>query len=475
MNDYNNTKLNVYDKNSIERYAQRMVGKTFLELIDDDSNSLIVSEDVIPYGASHENKNRKGGLGEIVEERFFHYKSNNISAPDFEEAGVELKTTPYKILADNRIVAKERLVLCMIDYNSVVNELDFFSSHFWNKSSVLLLVYYLWEKSIKNRLFYRIDYVRLFTPIEEDLKIIKNDYSKIVNKIINGFAHELSESDTFYLSACPKASDSSVRRSQPFSNIPAKPRAFAYKSSYMTYVLNNYIIGKTPEYERIDALNEYDDIERYVTKTINEYKGKTFDYLCHHFKINITKKPKNLGSMLALRMLNVNSNNAEEFAKANVIVKTIRVSQNGKIKESMSFPAFKFNEIISQNWEESDLYEMLNSTKFLFVVYKEDNNGEMRLNHAQFWNIPYSDLNTDVKGVFEKTKYALNHLPYDLKDEKGNNVSIFPKQSENRVCHVRPHARNAEDTYELPDGRLYTKQCFWLNNSYILEQIKDYL
>lgn len=39
------------------------------------------------------------------------------------------------------------------------------------------------------------------------------------------------------------------------------------------------------------------------------------------------------------------------------------------------------------------------------------------------------------------------------------------------MCHVRPHARNSKDTYELPDGRKYPKQCFWLNNSYILSQL----
>lgn len=29
------------------------------------------------------------------------------------------------------------------------------------------------------------------------------------------------------------------------------------------------------------------------------------------------------------------------------------------------------------------------------------------------------------------------------------------------------------DTYELPDGRQYPKQCFWLNNTYIYNQIDE--
>lgn len=64
----------------------------------------------------------------------------------------------------------------------------------------------------------------------------------IVNKIKAGKAHELSEGDTLYLGAAPKASTSADRRKQPFNEELAKPRAFAFKNSYMTYVLNNYII-----------------------------------------------------------------------------------------------------------------------------------------------------------------------------------------------------------------------------------------
>jgi hypothetical protein len=49
----------------------------------------------------------------------------------------------------------------------------------------------------------------------------------------------------------------------------------------------------------------------------------------------------------------------------------------------------------------------------------------------------------------------------------------LPKQAENPVAHVRPHGRNAADKLPLPDGRMMTKQCFWLNNSYVANQIKE--
>ena len=38
----------------------------------------------------------KGAIGTVVEESWFGYKPNSKPTPDFEEAGVELKVTPYR-------------------------------------------------------------------------------------------------------------------------------------------------------------------------------------------------------------------------------------------------------------------------------------------------------------------------------------------------------------------------------------------
>ena len=37
-------------------------------------------------------RGEKGGLGELIEERYFHYQTNNDARPDFDKAGVELKS-----------------------------------------------------------------------------------------------------------------------------------------------------------------------------------------------------------------------------------------------------------------------------------------------------------------------------------------------------------------------------------------------
>lgn len=459
------------DPKSIEAYAQKLIGKTFADICRED---IIGASDIVRRAANydllHENKKRKGGLGEIIEERFFHYQCNNDSRPDFEKAGVELKVTPYKINKNGTIAAKERLIITMIDYFSVIDE-TFEESHLWQKSRLILIIYYLYQREIQNRLDYKINYAKLFSPPERDMKIIKHDFEIIVEKIKNGKAHELSESDTLYLGAAPKAATSQDRRKQPFSDELAKPRAFAFKNSYMTYVLNHYIIPDKDTYEPIIKEETEWSFEDYVVSKIEAYTGYTKEDLCEQFlSKDYTKSPKNLGAILIYRILGIKGNHAEEFEKANIVIKTIRIRNNNTIKESMSFPAFKFQELVKEEWETSTFGTYLSETRFLFVVYKYDEQNELRLMGCQFWNMPYNDLNIEVQKVWKLTQQVLlDGLVIERRD--GKNYNNFPHASENPVCHVRPHGRDANDTDELPDGRNYPKQCFWLNNHYILKQL----
>lgn len=459
------------DALSIENYAKQLIGKTFEEaILINQNHDFQINED---SKVNFANKKRKGGLGEIIEKGFFHYNPNNDSSADFKKAGLELKVTPYKKSKNNKISAKERLVLTMINYFNDINY-DFENSHLWKKSKLILLIYYLYEKEIINRLDYKINYVKIFTPPEKDLKIIKEDFKKIINKIKAGKAHELSESDTFYLGAAPKARNSKDRRKQPFSEILAKPRAFALKNSYMTYVLNNYIIPDKVLYNNSESILKNkipNNFECYILNKINNFKDYSISDLQNYFDVNYKKNPKNLNSLIIYKILGINGNKAEEFIKANIVIKTVRLSKNNSIKESMSFPTFKFKELIKEECETSTFVRFLEETKFLFVIYKEIGNKELVLKGAQFWNMSVQDIEKGVYPVWQKTKDILIDGLNVIVDSKGIRHTNFPQKSFNEICHVRPHARNKYDTYPLPQGGEYMKHCFWLNNTYILSQL----
>ena len=412
----------------------------------------------------------KGAIGTMIEESWFGYSPNSESEPDFPEAGVELKATPYLRNTRGDIRAKERLVCNIINY---MEEYDctFHKSSFWHKCNTMLLMSYEHFKD-KPKTEYRIDKAILFSFPEEDLIIIEQDWECIMNKVRRGLAHEISEGDTLYLAACTKGANAAAVRQQPFSDIPAKQRAYSLKSSYMTHILNKYIFGEEEDECIIKDWKQLVNrtFEEYLIGKVSPYFGKTQKEL--KVILGVESTAKNLNEILLAKMLGVSGkiSNSEEFKKASIIPKTIRIQRNGLIKESMSFPKFDFIKLSQEkSWEESELYNYLAPTKFLFVIYQENNQGELILERIKFWNMPSTDLE-EVGRVWARTVQTIREgvQLYQTANGVGNNL---PKATESSVAHVRPHGRDASDKAPLPDGRMMTKQCFWLNSRYVKKQI----
>lgn len=412
----------------------------------------------------------KGAIGSVIEESWFGYKINSDAEADFAEAGVELKVTPYLRKGD-KIRAKERLVCDIINYMTEYKK-TFEESAFWKKCKTMCLMSYEHKADIPKADF-TIDAAILFSFPEEDLLIIKQDWKTIIDKIKAGQAHLITEGDTLYLAACTKGKDSSSVRQQPFSPILAKQRAYSLKSSYMTKVLNTYIFGEAEDEHIIKDWQDLKDksFEQVIYDKVKGYIGKSQTELKELF--SITSTAKHLNDILLARMLNVKGNIAktEEFQNANIIPKTIRVQKNGFVKESMSFPQFKFTEIIKETWDDSELRNYLEPAKFLFVIFKESADGEYIFDGIKFWNIPAEDLE-EVHNVWERTVQIIKD-GVQIEDDGRVKHNNLPKKEENRVAHVRPHAKNSKDTAPLPDGRSMAKQCFWLNNTYIKSVIEN--
>ena len=84
---------------SIEGYAKRLAGRSLREVLPSDVRT------------TYQSGGGKGNLGDLVEREYFGIHPGNISAPDFIEAGVELKTTPLKRVGSS-FRAKEVLSFC---------------------------------------------------------------------------------------------------------------------------------------------------------------------------------------------------------------------------------------------------------------------------------------------------------------------------------------------------------------------------
>ena len=290
----------------------------------------------------------------------------------------------------SHLVMKERLVLNIINYFEEAN-VDFEHSSFWVKNKLLLIMFYLYEYE-RNDSNYMILKSVLHKFLPKDLEIIKSDWKIIHDKIVNGEAQNISEADTMYLGACAKGADAaSSYREQPNSPVKARQRAYCLKASYM-----NSFVDKVFQNKTYDEIVSYDEIkghsfEYLIRLRLCNYFGKTEAELLNQFGINKTAKSR--FNLLCAKMLGINGsiNDSDEFKKANIELKTIRVEENETIREHMSFPHFVYKDIVNQDWEDSDIFNKFYSTKFLFVIFKKTN-GEYRLSNVKLWNMPYQDI-----------------------------------------------------------------------------------
>ena len=481
-----------YDKTdaiSIFEYSKQLIGHSLNSWTSQKSN-IIHDEGEGGYATKN-----KGDLGQNVERVFFGYDPNSSKKADFDEANLELKCTGLRESVNKRgeltYLIKERLVCDIINYVKDVH-LSFEDSNFYAKCSRMLILFYLYQKHASIFDFVFLKSVLWKLPAK-DLLIIKQDYELIIGKIKSGQAHLISESDTMYLAACRKGSGGDKDlRFQPYSDIKAFQRAFSLKPSYMRTILQ-YVIDRgsdfaTNFYEEGEALQlvSQEDLEKssfcdVVMARFKKYYGKNYHELLAALSLKESgakhKYALVANAIISPRNSIIDADKYEELKKSGITMKTVRVNYNGVVKESMSFENIDYVEVFENGvWEDSRLYEIL-TTKFLFVIYKEEEKGssitiagkdekEYKLQRAFFWSMPSSDL--------EEARFYWENI---RKNVMNNTIELskFYSISDHKKFHVRP--KGTKESYHLaaenPNGGKADKFCYWFNSEYVKAIINE--
>lgn len=491
--DQNLFNYNDEDIDSIIEYSHKLLNRKFSDVMEEYNRSLYKSYEDYNDRVVSEVQDKaismksKGQYGNYIEKYFYGYQPNSDSEADFEKIGVELKVTPFKINKNGTLSAKERLVLTILNYMEENLE-DFYSTHLWKKCAKILLLFYnglIPNQTMKD---YVIEKIFLYEWFEEDMAVILEDYQKITDKIKNGRAHELSESDGNYLSTCTKgAGKGKDLRQQPFSHELAKQRAWELKSSYMTYLINHKIFNQSDQESVLaNFRGEKKSFTEVIAEKILSYKGFSEQELYDRFEVNSKAKGKNSTLIRKILGLTGDLDKTKEFQKANMNLRVIRVDKNGLPKEDSPFKTYNFQELVdTEEWEESHPYLEIYNKRFLFVVFKEVAPKEFVLDNIRFWGFPDRQLD-EVQRVWQETRQI-------LKDgvqltQNGNRISTnFPQSRINQVLFTKIHANNTlyelkpgefvgkgklSDTDFLPDGRHITKHSFWMPKKFLKEVLE---
>lgn len=187
-------------------------------------------------------------------------------------------------------------------------------------------------------------------------------------------------------------------------------------------------------------------------------------------------KSKNSLSIISKSILNKLKTNLDNDE---ILVKSIKLNIANRLKESISFPPFKFNQLSSETWENSSFYKLFAHKKIMFFVYKEEFS-KVYFVKTQIYEISRTDLE-EIKRIWFDTKNKLKEGNIVREELNGKLKTSFIGSSESYLAHIRPHARNSNDTDELPcaDSRTgikkLVKQSIWINNKFIEKIIRGSL
>ena len=143
-----------------------------------------------------------------------------------------------------------------------------------------------------------------------------------------------------------------------------------------------------------------------LNERFQPYIGKSIDEISAIADIEVNHKAKSFLQLFISSLLGIKGTKLEqieEFAKANIHLKTVRLEPNGIPKEHMSFKNIDFMEWANEEWEESWLKEYFSETKLLFVVFKyketkrENPNRKLYFQGITLWNMPMTEIEGRLK------------------------------------------------------------------------------
>lgn len=415
----------------------------------------------------------KGRIGNMIQEDFFGIKANSSRESDFVHHDIELKVTPV-LKNNNGYTSKERLVLGMINYLNDYR-ISFNESLPMKKTKRMLLIFYLHEENAQPENF-SIVKVTDFKIDEEDMLQIEVDYNSIIDKIIDGEAHEISERQQKILGACTKGQGKGKDEvEQPFSDQLAKSRAYSYKNGYMTTFFRK--IASPKEIEHLVMSPDKSFLET-VKSVLNTYVGKT-EYEIRDITKNTKKSKAKSGYFnLITSMFEVegqkisNINQTEEFLKEGYAIKTIKNNNFGKKNQDMSFRNLDFTELSYDAFEDSTWYGYFAETKYILVLWDEVEPDVYTFKDYLLW-VPSQEFIQKAENLYDHVQFLIQNseLEVTIKTYASGFVQWkdnLPGKGEFEPFQIRPKAVKGSSITEIPfNNKEIKKKALYIDKQFI--------
>ena len=482
-----------------------------------------------------------GIAGDVIEQSVFGYEKDSDQECDIEIDGVltELKTTGVRIpKSDLKNVvgktgdaynvylgAKEGISITGVTFEPTI-QTDFSTSHFWEKSEHLLIVFYEYKSydvvpAADYANFPIVDYVyNKFNDTERsqlrnDWELVRDylqgiyiNYKDVSerNKKLVGFTHVLRP-NLLLIELVPGFKEKSTGSYQ-------KPR-YRLKKTFIDYIVRGHFDKSRLETEITlkESFSSFAQLDARCHAISARFKGKTFEQLKEVLEVEAEISDKNYGAQCVLKMFGANCkmlNQISDFTKAGIIAKTITITPSGSRTEDMKLSHIDFEEWANRDvdFQDSEVYSYFCEHSFLCPIFcergdcgirrksesKEDFEARIKRESAKttfegFKRFAFDDMfiEDEVKRMWEDSRNLIyqNKLKWEYKyDKEGNKRKNksgsymgspnFPKSADYQVF-FRGGAVDSCDKAKTEEvnGIKMLPQFFWLKGSYIADKLKS--
>jgi hypothetical protein len=505
-----------YSKAYVYQLLEGVKGKTLGEV--DSSNQ---------FARTIKSQKITGIAGDVIEQSVFGYSRDSDQECDIEIDGLltELKTTGVRVpKADLRKVegktgaeynvflgAKEGISITGVTFEPNIQR-DFLTSHFWEKSKRLLLVFYEYKSydvvpASEYANFRIVDYCyNTFSDdergkLQSDWEIVRNYLQDIYSRFPNqpernenlqGFTH-LLRPNLMLIELVPGFKKKSTGSYQ-------KPR-YRLKQTFVDYIVRGHFDKSraATEIRLKESFSSFAQLDARCHEISAKYKGMTFSTLKEALDVDTEISNKSFGAQCVIRMFDAECrrlNQITDFTKTGIIAKTITITPQGGRTEDMKLKHIDFEEWADRDVDfvESEIYTYFCEHSFLCPIFCEYNSKDAsQTTFEGFKRFAFDEafIENEVKRTWTDSRKLIhnNELEWEYKyDNYGNKrknnsgsymgAPNFPKSSQYSVF-FRGGANDSRDEAktEIVNGIKMLPQFFWLKGSFIADKLKtiDYI
>lgn len=499
-----------YTSDYVYNLLESVIGRTLGEVDDTGSKQ---------FDRTLKSNKITGIAGDVIEQSVFGYARDSKQECDIEIDGLltELKTTGVRIPKNDFIKvkgkkfkeyskyygAKEGISITGVTFEPTI-QTDFMTSHLWEKSERLLIVFYEYDSydvvpASSYRDFKIVGYC-LNSFSEEELQKLRNDWEIVRdylmskyqeyenvderNKALIGFTHILRP-NLLLIELVPGFKRKSNGAYQ-------RPR-YRLKKTFVDSIVKGHFNKSRKEISLKESFSSFSELDLKCHDLTHQYGGKTLAELKRLLNIEIDISAKHFTSRCIVKMFEAGCkmlNQIEDFTKTGIIAKTITVTPSGRRTEDMKLAPVDFEEWADRDidFEESEVYTYFNEHSFLCPIFCErDNKNTEKTTFEGFKRFSFDDnfIEKEVRRMWEDSRALIHQnklvmeISYDkngspIKNKSGEFKSApnLPKSSQYNVF-FRGGANDSSESSktEIVNNIKMIPQFVWLKGAYISSKL----